>query len=125
MSAEVVAEDVEGMLREGRAFAKLAPNIVVKVPMSEEGLEAISRFADEGIKTNCTLIFTSNQGRVTAGCGATEPPPLSKAKKFVLKAKLRIRRTAPPMPTCMPPNRKDRCRRYGRKSCLEPAAVER
>ena len=48
VSAEVVAEDVEGMLREGRAFAKLAPNIVVKVPMSEEGLEAISRFAEEG-----------------------------------------------------------------------------
>ena len=62
VSAEVVAEDVDGMLREGRAFAKLAPNIVVKVPMSEEGLEAIARFADEGIKTNCTLIFTANQG---------------------------------------------------------------
>ena len=62
VSAEVVAEDVEGMLKEGRAFAKLAPNIVVKVPMSEEGLEAMSRFADEGIKTNCTLIFTANQG---------------------------------------------------------------
>src|SRR5256714_12321390 len=57
VSAEVVAEDAEGMLREGRAFAKLAPNIVVKVPMSEEGLEAMSRFADEGIKTNCTRSF--------------------------------------------------------------------
>ncbi|HTG40215.1 MAG TPA: transaldolase family protein, partial [Methylomirabilota bacterium] len=45
VSAEVVAEDVEGMLEEGRKFAKLARNIVVKVPMSEEGLEAISRFA--------------------------------------------------------------------------------
>jgi len=45
VSAEVVAEDVDGMLTEGRAFAKLAPNIVVKVPMSEEGLEAMSRFA--------------------------------------------------------------------------------
>jgi transaldolase len=62
VSAEVVADDVDGMLHEGRAFAKLAPNIVVKVPMSEEGLEAISRFAEEGIKTNCTLIFTANQG---------------------------------------------------------------
>jgi transaldolase len=71
VSAEVVAEDVEGMLREGRAFAKLAPNIVVKVPMSEEGLEAISRFADEGIKTNCTLIFTSNQGLLAAKAGAS------------------------------------------------------
>jgi transaldolase len=71
VSAEVVAEDVEGMLREGRAFAKLAPNIVVKVPMSEEGLEAISRFAEEGIKTNCTLIFTSNQGLLAAKAGAS------------------------------------------------------
>jgi transaldolase len=71
VSAEVVAEDVEGMLREGRAFAKLARNIVVKVPMSEEGLEAISRFAEEGIKTNCTLIFTSNQGLLAAKAGAS------------------------------------------------------
>jgi transaldolase len=71
VSAEVVAEDVEGMLREGRAFAKLAPNIVVKVPMSEEGLEAISRFAEEGIKTNCTLIFTANQGLLAAKAGAS------------------------------------------------------
>jgi transaldolase len=71
VSAEVVAEDVDGMLKEGRAFAKLAPNIVVKVPMSEEGLEAISRFAEEGIKTNCTLIFTANQGLLAAKAGAS------------------------------------------------------
>jgi transaldolase len=71
VSAEVVAEDVEGMLREGRHFAKLAPNIVVKVPMSEEGLEAIARFAQEGIKTNCTLIFSSNQGLLAAKAGAS------------------------------------------------------
>jgi transaldolase len=71
VSAEVVAEDVDGMLEEGRKFAKLARNIVVKVPMSEEGLEAISRFADEGIKTNCTLIFTANQGLLAAKAGAS------------------------------------------------------
>src|SRR5574339_49583 len=59
VSAEVVAEDVDGMLREGRHFASLAPNIVVKVPMSEEGLEAIARLAQEGIKTNCTLMFSA------------------------------------------------------------------
>ena len=59
------------MLKEGRAFARLAPNIVVKVPMSEEGLEAISRFAEEGIKTNCTLIFTANQGLLAAKAGAS------------------------------------------------------
>jgi transaldolase len=71
VSAEVVAEDVEGMLAEGRHFAKIAPNIVVKVPMCENGLEAISRFAEEGIKTNCTLIFSTNQGMLAAKAGAT------------------------------------------------------
>jgi transaldolase len=71
VSAEVVSDDIEGMLREGRAFARLAPNIVVKVPMSETGLEAISRFAEEGIKTNCTLIFTANQGLLAAKAGAS------------------------------------------------------
>ena len=71
VSAEVVAEDADGMLREGRQFAKLAPNIVVKVPMSEEGLEAMYRFAEEGIKTNCTLIFTANQGLLAAKSGAS------------------------------------------------------
>lgn len=71
VSAEVVAVDVAGMLREGRHFAKLAPNIVVKVPMSEEGLEAIARFAQDGIKTNCTLIFSSNQGLLAAKAGAS------------------------------------------------------
>jgi transaldolase len=71
VSAEVVSEEVDGMLEEGRHFAKLAPNIVVKVPMSEEGLEAISRFAEEGIKTNCTLVFSSNQGLLAAKAGAS------------------------------------------------------
>ncbi len=71
VSAEVVADDVDGMLDEGRHFAKIAPNIVVKVAMSENGLEAISRLADEGIKTNCTLIFTANQGLLAAKAGAS------------------------------------------------------
>ena len=71
VSAEVVADDVEEMLAEGRHFAKLAPNIVVKVAMSENVLEAISRFADEGIRTNCTLIFSANQGLLAAKAGAS------------------------------------------------------
>jgi len=71
VSAEVVAEDVAGMLREGRHFAKLAPNIVVKIPMGEEGLEAIARLTADGIKTNCTLIFSSNQGLLAAKAGAS------------------------------------------------------
>lgn len=71
VSAECVSDDVEGMLEEGRHFAKIAPNIVVKVAMSENGLEAISRFADEGIRTNCTLVFTANQGLLAAKAGAS------------------------------------------------------
>lgn len=70
VSAEVVAEHVDGMLDEGRHFAGLAPNIVVKVAMSEEGLEAIARLKAEGIRTNCTLIFSANQGLLAARAGA-------------------------------------------------------
>jgi transaldolase len=71
VSAEVVADNVDGMVSEGRHFAALAPNIVVKVAMSEEGLEAISRLKHEGIKTNCTLIFSANQGLLAAKAGAS------------------------------------------------------
>jgi transaldolase len=71
VSAEVVAADVEGMLSEGRAFAQIAPNIVVKIPMSEEGLEAIARLANDGIATNCTLVFSANQGFLAAKAGAS------------------------------------------------------
>jgi transaldolase len=71
VSAECVCDDVDGMLDEGRHYATLAPNIVVKVAMSENGLEVISRLAEEGIKTNCTLIFTANQGLLAAKAGAS------------------------------------------------------
>ena len=71
VSAEVVAESVDGMLAEGRHFAGLAPNIVVKVAMSEEGLEVIARLKAEGIRTNCTLIFSANQGLLAAKAGAS------------------------------------------------------
>ena len=70
VSAEVVAEDVEGMLAQGRAFAKIAANIVVKIPMSENGLEAIARLHAEMIPTNCTLVFSANQGLLAAKAGA-------------------------------------------------------
>jgi transaldolase len=70
VSAEVVAEDVDGMLIQGRAFAKIAPNIVVKIPMSEAGLEAIARLRAEKIPTNCTLVFSTNQGLLAAKAGA-------------------------------------------------------
>ena len=75
VSAEVIADDVEGMLKEGRHFAKLAENVVVKVAMSENGLEAISRLRAEGIKTNCTLIFSANQGLLAAKAGASLVSP--------------------------------------------------
>ena len=71
VSAEVIADDAQGMLREGRHFAALASNIIVKIPMSEEGLEAIALLAHEGIKTNCTLIFSANQGLLAARAGAS------------------------------------------------------
>jgi transaldolase len=70
VSAEVVAEDADGMVRQGRDFAALAPNIFVKIPMSEPGLEAISRLAKEKIRTNCTLVFSANQGLLAAKAGA-------------------------------------------------------
>jgi transaldolase len=71
VSAEVVADDVDGMLKEGRHYAKLADNIYVKVPMSENGLAAMARFKAEGIRTNCTLIFSANQGLLAAKAGAS------------------------------------------------------
>jgi len=71
VSAEVISDDTEGMLREGLAFAKIASNIVVKIPMTTDGLAAISRLKAEGIKTNCTLIFTANQGLMAAKAGAS------------------------------------------------------
>jgi len=71
VSAEVVAADADGMVDEGRHFAGLAPNIVVKIPMSEPGLEAMSRLRSDGIKTNCTLIFSANQGLLAAKAGAS------------------------------------------------------
>ena len=71
VSAEVISDDADGMVKEGLAFAKIAPNIVVKVALTTAGLEAISRLASEGIKTNCTLIFTANQGLMAAKAGAS------------------------------------------------------
>jgi len=68
--AEVVADGVDGMLAQGRAFAKIAPNVVVKIPMSEPGLEAIARLRSENMPTNCTLVFSTNQGLLAAKAGA-------------------------------------------------------
>lgn len=71
VSAEVVAEDADGMVEQGRRFAKIAPNIFVKIPMSETGLEAIARLRAEKVRTNCTLVFSTNQGLLAAKAGAS------------------------------------------------------
>lgn len=70
VSAEVIATDYEGMMREGRTHAKIAPNIVVKLPSTTEGLRACKAFADEGVKTNMTLCFQSLQAWMVAKAGA-------------------------------------------------------
>lgn len=75
VSAEVIAEDAEGMIKEGKELAKIAPNITVKVPMTLEGLKAVKAFSDEKIKTNVTLIFNANQALLAARAGATYVSP--------------------------------------------------
>lgn len=75
VSAEVIATDYEGIVREGRHLATLAPNIVVKVPLIAEGIRAIKTFSDEGIRTNCTLCFSPVQALVAAKAGATYISP--------------------------------------------------
>lgn len=75
VSAEVIATDYDGILREGRELVKIAPNIVVKVPMIREGIRAIRQMADEGIRTNCTLVFSAGQAILAAKAGATYLSP--------------------------------------------------
>ena len=77
ISGEVKATttDAEGMIREGREISKIHPNMVVKIPMTVEGLKAVKVLAAEGIKTNVTLIFTANQALLAARAGATYVSP--------------------------------------------------
>ena len=75
ISAEVVSLDAEGMVKEGRELAKLADNIVIKVPMIEEGLKATMMFSAENIKTNVTLVFSATQALLAAKAGATYVSP--------------------------------------------------
>jgi len=76
ISAEVIALDAEGMIREGQELAKINPkNIVIKVPMTNEGLKATHVFAQEGIKTNVTLVFSPLQALLAAKAGATYVSP--------------------------------------------------
>ena len=75
VSAEVISLDAEGMIKEGRELAKIAPNVTIKVPMTKEGLKAVKTFSAEGIKTNVTLIFNPNQALLAARSGATYVSP--------------------------------------------------
>ncbi|MBL7778985.1 MAG: fructose-6-phosphate aldolase [Chitinophagales bacterium] len=75
VSAEVISTDFAGMVEEGKKLAALHPNIVVKVPMIKEGVKAIKYFTDNGIKTNCTLVFSAAQALLAAKAGATMVSP--------------------------------------------------
>ncbi len=75
VSAEVIATDFEGIVREGEELAALNPQIVVKVPMIKEGVKAIRYFSDKGIRTNCTLVFSAGQALLAAKAGATYVSP--------------------------------------------------
>lgn len=75
VSAEVISTDYEGIIAEGEKLASLHENIVVKVPMIKDGVKAIKYFTSKGIKTNCTLIFSSGQAILAAKAGATYISP--------------------------------------------------
>ena len=75
VTAEVLSTGTEEMVKEARKYAKLAPNIVIKVPVCEEGLKVVRVLSKEGIKTNMTLVFSVNQGILAAKAGATYVSP--------------------------------------------------
>ena len=75
VSAEVIATDYEGIIKEGEELAELHEQIVVKVPMIKDGVKAIKYFSDQGIRTNCTLVFSAGQALLAAKAGATYVSP--------------------------------------------------
>ncbi len=75
VSAEVMSLVADEMVREGRALARIHPNVVIKVPMTEEGMKAVRALSAEGIRTNVTLVFSANQALVAAKCGASFVSP--------------------------------------------------
>lgn len=75
VSAEVTSLDLDGMLREGREYAQIAPNVVVKCPLTRDGLKATKRLTDEGIKVNVTLCFSAGQAILAAKAGAAYISP--------------------------------------------------
>jgi transaldolase len=75
VSAEVIATDYEGMIREGKELAAIDDKIVVKIPMIKDGVKAIKYFSDNGIRTNCTLVFSAGQAILAAKAGASYVSP--------------------------------------------------
>ena len=75
VSAEVIATDFDGIIKEGEELAKLHDQIVVKVPMIKDGVKAIKYFSDNGIRTNCTLVFSAGQALLAAKAGANYVSP--------------------------------------------------
>ncbi len=75
VSAEVIATDLAGMIKEGEALAALHERIVVKIPMIKDGVKAIKYFSNKGIRTNCTLVFSAGQAILAAKAGATYVSP--------------------------------------------------
>jgi len=75
VSAEVLSDDAEGMIAEARELSQIHPNVTIKIPMTEEGLKAVSVLSKEGIETNVTLIFSANQALLAARAGATYVSP--------------------------------------------------
>ena len=75
VSAEVISVDYKGIIKEGENLAKLHKQIVIKVPMIEDGIKAIRYFSDNGLKTNCTLVFSAGQALLAAKAGATYVSP--------------------------------------------------
>lgn len=75
VSAEVIATDYEGMIKEGEELAALNPHIVVKIPCIADGIKAIKYFTSKGIRTNCTLVFSAGQALLAAKAGATYVSP--------------------------------------------------
>jgi transaldolase len=75
VSAEVIATDYDGMVKEGEALAELHEQIVVKIPMTKEGVKAIKYFTEKGIRTNCTLVFSAGQALIAAKAGASYVSP--------------------------------------------------
>ena len=75
VSAEVIATDFEGIIKEGKELAKIDDKIVVKVPMIKDGIKAIKKFSSEGIRTNCTLVFSPGQAILAAKAGASYLSP--------------------------------------------------